>query len=286
MRVWVTGANGQVGRVLLEELCQKGIDCFGSSHAEIDIADAKAVDAAIQGASHIINAAGFTRVDPAETYREDAYLANVRGPELLAKAAKKANVRLIHISTDYVFDGTLDRPYREDDEPRPVNWYGVTKREGEIRVMQNYPDACIVRVSWVFGGSGRSHYASSILEAIQEQREIRFVDDQKGSPTYAFDFAKALIDLLDESGIYHYCNRGCSSKYAFACEILRLAKEKNYPVICEKIVPIRSSQFSSLAKRPLYTPLDTSKIEKKCSIRSWQEGLDEFFSRIPIHDLR
>lgn len=286
MRVWVPGAKGQVGQVLLEELSKSGIDCFGSSHKEIDIADARAVDAAIQGVSHIINAAGFTQVDPAEIHREEAYLANVKGPELLAKAAKRENIRLIHISTDYVFDGMKDRPYKEDDEPRPVNWYGVTKREGEIRVMQNYPDACIVRVSWVFGGSGRRHYASSILEAIQKQIEIRFVDDQRGSPTYAFDFAKALISLLDESGIYHYCNQGCISKYAFACEVLRLAKEKSYPIICEKISPILSSEFPSLAKRPLYTPLDTSKIEKIAPIRPWQEGLEEFFSRMFVHDLR
>jgi len=286
MRVWVTGAKGQVGQVLLEALSRSGIDCFGSSHRQVDISDERAASAALQNVSHIVNAAGFTQVDLAETNREEAYLANAKGPEILAKAAKRMGARLVHISTDYVFDGMLGRPYREDDEPRPCNWYGVTKREGEIRVLQNHPDACIVRVSWVFGGGGRRHYASSILEAIQNQKEIRFVDDQKGSPTYAGDFADALISLLDESGIYHYCNRGCISKYAFACEVLKMAKEKNYPVLCEKIAAIQSSEFFSLAKRPLYTPLDTKKIESKISIRPWQEGLEDFFARKLSYDLR
>lgn len=284
MKVWVTGSSGQVGQVLLQVLKGKGIDCFGTSHKEVDIADEKAASEAAQKATHIVNAAGFTQVDPAEIEREEAYVANVKGPEVLAKIAKEKGIKLLHISTDYVFDGKLKRAYIEEDATYPLNWYGQTKREGEIRVLQNCPDACIVRVSWVFGGGGSRHYAASILRAVQEKKELRFVDDQKGSPTYAWDFADALIHLLPKSGIYHYCNHGCISKYQFALAVLEMAKKRHFPILCERIVPIQSSEFFSLAIRPLYTPLNTHKIEQFLSIRPWQEGLKDFFERLGLLD--
>ena len=285
MKVWVAGAGGQVGQVLLHVFRERGVDCFGTSHAEVNIADQGAVFSAMKEASHVVNAAGYTQVDPAELQREEAYLANVKGPEVLAKAAKEMGRHLVHISTDYVFDGYLGRSYVEEDEARPLNWYGQTKREGEIRALQNYPESCIVRVSWVFGGGGGRHYASSILRAVQEKKELRFVDDQKGSPTCAWDFAEALLHLLSKSGIHHYCNKGCISKYEFACAVLEKATEKGFPVVCEKIVPIVSSEFFSLAKRPLFTPFNTQKVEKILSIRPWQEGLEDFFSRQAVHAL-
>lgn len=286
MRVWVTGASGQVGTVLLDLLRQKGIDCFGMTHRELDIADETAVREKIQECTHIVNTAAFTQVDPAEVHREETYIANVRGPSVLAKAAKEAKAKFVHISTDYVFDGKKGAPYVEEDQTHPLNWYGQTKREGEIRVRSLYPEACIVRVSWVFGGGGNRNYAASILQAIQEKKEIRFVDDQKGSPTYAWDFAEALVMLLERQGLYHYCNRGCTSKYGFACTLLEMAKQRNFPVICEKIVPILSTEFYSSAERPLYAPLSTQLIESFISIRPWEEGLKDFFSRLENHALR
>lgn len=288
MRVWVTGAGGQVGQVLIKKLQEKKIDCFGTSHSEANIADEATVRTFIQEATHIINTAAFCDVDAAESQREKAYLANALGPAVLAKIARQNGVHLLHISTDYVFDGTLSRYYVEEDETHPLNWYGETKREGEKRVLEENSEACIVRASWVFGGAGKKNYAPKILEAIRTRKELRFVDDQKSCPTYALDLADALLLLLDHSGIYHYCNDGCISKYAFATAILERAKERGFPVLCEKIVPVSSSEFFAAAKRPLCTPLNTEKIKTLLSIRPWQEALDDFFDHATpaLHDFR
>lgn len=275
LKVWVTGSRGQVGHVLLELLDKKGIDALGTAHADVDISQEDQVRSCMQGVTHIINAAAFARVDPAEAEKEKAFLANAVGPEILASVAKEAGARLIHISTDYVFDGTLKRPYLEEDETKPVNWYGYTKLEGEIRVRRVYPEACIVRVSWVFGGYGTQQYVYAVLKMLREKKELRFVADQIGRPTYAYDFAKALIALRDQSGTYHYANRGAISKHDLTCAIWDWAKRKHLPVLCESIVPISAAEFVVPAPRPLYTPLDTAKVEELLPIRSWEEALSE-----------
>ncbi|MBS0624463.1 MAG: dTDP-4-dehydrorhamnose reductase [Verrucomicrobia bacterium] len=280
MNIWVTGTNGQVGRVLLDLLKKRGIPAFGTTHAEVDIADEKAVRQQMQKATHVINPAAYAQVDPAETEREASFRANVSGPEMLAKAAREFGTRLVHISTDYVFDGKSNRPYREEDETNPLNWYGYTKREGEIRALNAYPETCIVRVSWVFGGHGARHYVAQVLRLVSQNKTLRFVDDQIGRPTYALDFAEALIALRDCQGIYHYSNSGSLSKYAFARAIWEWAQQKSLPTICEQIVPIPSVEFPTPAKRPLFTSFDTSKVEKLISIRPWREALTDCMNRL------
>ena len=276
MKIWVTGAAGQVGHVLMELLKKRGIECVGTTHSQVDIGDESSVRSFAKGISHIINAAAFAQVDPAELNREVSYLANAIGPEVLAKVALELDARLIHISTDYVFDGKLRRPYREEDETNPLNWYGSTKREGEIRVLKTMPHACIVRASWIFGGAGTRHYVSQVLQLFRQKNELSFVDDQIGKPTYAPDFANALLELLDKSGVYHFSNSGQLSKYAFTRAIWEWAKQRNIPMVCEKIVPILSTEFVSRALRPLYTPLDTTKIESILPIRPWRDALAEY----------
>ncbi len=280
MRVWVTGSGGQVGQVLLKALKKKGVDCFGTSHAETDIADEPAVRARMKEATHVVNTAAYCEVDPAETHREKAFRTNVLGPAILAKVSREMGAHLLHISTDYVFDGTLQRPYVEEDKTHPLNWYGETKREGELKIAEANPKACTVRVSWVFGGAGERNYAPRILHELQVKKELRFVDDQMSCPTYAIDLADALIVLLGRSGMYHYCNEGWVSKYGFAMAIWERAKKKHFPLVCERIVPIASSEFPTLAKRPLFTPLNTQKIKALLPIRSWQEALDDYFSHL------
>ncbi len=275
MKIWITGISGQVGRALQDVLERHGIDHFGTTHAEVDIADSEQVRPYIDRATHIINAAALAQVDVAETERDRAFRANALGPENLAKQAQ-GKARLIHISTDYVFDGRLRRPYREEDETNPLNWYGQTKLEGELRILTHMPDACIIRPSWVFGGEGRN-YASLMLDLMRQRTELRIVNDQIGRPTYAFDLAEALIAMRDESGIYHYANHGSLSKYAFARAIWESAKQKGIPMACERILPIHASAYPTPAVRPLYTPFDTSKIEQKLTIRPWREALAEYF---------
>jgi dTDP-4-dehydrorhamnose reductase len=272
MRVWVTGCNGQVGHTLLSLLQNKGIDCFGTTRQQADITEETTVRSFANKATHIVNAAASAQVDFAETNREEAYQVNTTGPAILAKIAYELGIRFLHISTDYVFDGTIKRAYREEDTPNPLNWYGVTKKEGELKVLQECPYACIVRTSWIFGGRGTKHYVAQVLDLVRQKKELFFVDDQIGRPTYAFDLAEALFVLLDASGIYHYSNQGMLSKYAFAQTIWAWAKQNGRPCICEQIEPIASSTFSAAARRPLYTPLDTRKIEKLLPIRSWQDA--------------
>lgn len=278
MKVWVTGSGGQVGHVLMNVLKSKGIDCFGTKREEADIADEAKVRSLMQGVTHIVNAAAYAQVDPAETQKDLSLRANAEGPETLARVAKESGARLIHISTDYVFDGKLSRPYVEEDETNPLNWYGYTKREGEIRVLKTYPEACVVRVSWVFGGHGNRHFASQVLNLISQRKELKFVNDQIGRPTYALDFAHALAALLNCSGIYHYSNRGSLSKYAFTRAIWEWAKQRGLPMVCETIVPIPSSDFPTPAKRPLYTVFNTAKIESILPIRPWREALGDYMS--------
>lgn len=278
MLVWVTGVGGQVGHAVLQALACAKIPHFGTTRAEVDIAHESEVRKTIsKGVTHIINPAAFTAVDPAETERERAYQANVIGPQRLAEAAREKNAKLIHISTDYVFDGSLNRPYREEDETRPLGWYAITKTEGEVRVLKTLPNACIVRVSWVFGGQGR-HYGSFMLDLMRQRKELRVVDDQLGRPTYVHDLAKALIAFLDKEGIYHYANSGIVSKCGFTAAMWEWARQRKIPLMCERIVPISASEFPSAAKRPLYTPFDTSKAEAFLSIRSWREGFEEYMN--------
>ena len=278
MKVWVTGSSGQVGHTLLSLLQSKGIDCFGTAHCQADIADERAVLSFAKGVTHIINAAACSQVDFAEMNREVAYQANAIGPAVLASAAYALGIRFLHISTDYVFDGALGRPYREDDIPNPLNWYGMTKRAGELKVLELCPHACIVRTSWVFGGKGERHYVAQVLDLVRQKKELCFVDDQIGRPTYALDLAEGLVLLLDASGIYHYSNQGELSKHAFAEAVWQWAKQNGRPVLCEQIVPIASSAFSAAARRPLYTPLDTEKIEQILPIRSWQEAFTAYLT--------
>lgn len=278
MKVWVTGAGGQVGHALMQALEKKGIDHIGTTHAEADIGDIDRLRSFLSGVTHIINAAAYALVDPAETNRDAAFRANAAGPENLARLAREKGIRLIHISTDYVFDGTSKRPYREEDETNPLNWYAITKKEGETRVLRELPNACVVRVSWVFGGKGRN-YANLVFDLLRQRKELKFVVDQIGRPTYVSDFAEVLIALLDQSGIYHFANEGMLSKYDFTCAIWEWAKQKKIPMACERIIPIPSSEFPTPAARPLYTPLDTAKIEKLIEIRPWTETLAEYMCK-------
>lgn len=275
MKIWVTGSEGQLGGVLLGALKKRGIEAFGTARSEVDISQEGQVRSRMGGVTHVLNTAAFARVDPAETEREKAFLANAVGPETLAIAAREAGARLVHVSTDYVFDGTLGRPYHEDDRPNPINWYGETKLEGEIRVQKAYPEACIVRVSWVFGGGGTQQYVYAVLKMLKEKKELRFVADQIGRPTYARDLAEALFALRDHSGIYHYANRGEISKYGLTCAIWERARKLGLPLLCESIIPISAAEFAVPAPRPLYTPFNTAKVEKILPIRSWEEALAE-----------
>jgi dTDP-4-dehydrorhamnose reductase len=272
-KLWIPGAKGLVGSALLE--MSKGI----GTGREIDISDFHSVNAFVekQGITHIVNCAAFSLVDLAETQREEAFKANVLGPENLAKISRKKGIRLIHLSTDYLFSGEIRRPLTEEDPTNPLNYYGETKLEGERRVLQEDITACVIRTSWVFGNGGKN-FVGKVLQMLQTQKEIRLTDDQWGRPTYVNDLCQIILNMFDRKGLYQFANSGVTTKYAFGLKMRELALKYCFPVVTEAIIPAPGSSFPSPCKRPLYSAFDTTKIERELNlqIRPWETALEEF----------
>ncbi len=273
--IWITGANGQVGSELrkLATLYPKYNFLF-TTREDVPIHDAALVEKFLfhNPIDVCINAAAYTAVDLAEKEREQAMLINATAPGYLASACYLHNVRLIHISTDYVFDGNGKVPYKEEDAVDPVNFYGQTKLIGEQEVLRLHLQSIVVRTSWVYSTFGKN-FLKTIYRLINERKEISVVNDQFGCPTYAADLANSLLLIaIAESappGIYHYCNKGIISWYDFAVAICTLS---NSPCV---VKPIATSQYPTPAKRPVFSALNTEKIEKifHLSIPDWKQSL-------------
>ncbi|WP_324030488.1 dTDP-4-dehydrorhamnose reductase [Pantoea sp. JZ2] len=247
MRVLLTGAYGQLGRCLLDRFPADWITLACGS-AELDITDRVAVVRVVKKFKPdvIMNAAAYTAVDKAETDRTRALKINAIGPENLAQAAKMIGARFIHISTDYVFDGVKRTPYTEQDPPCPINFYGLSKWEGEKRVFEVLPEAIVIRTSWMFSEYG-NNFVSTMLRLAQTRSELHVVNDQYGCPTYAGDLAQAMITLADmpeKHGIYHYCGDVAVSWCEFAQTIFVAAQQD---VVVHGII---SSHYPSAAIRP------------------------------------
>jgi dTDP-4-dehydrorhamnose reductase len=223
MKVLVTGAGGQLGIDVVGHFMAMGDEVIAADRAVLDIADPDAVRRAIESTrpDAVVNAAAYTAVDACETHAELAMRINGTAVGHLAAACADVGAHLVHVSTDYVFDGTLDRPYREDDRPNPMSAYGRTKLAGEIAAG---PDAAIARTSWVCGAHG-DNMVKLVLRLAGEVDELAFVDDQRGCPTFTADLAPALRRLaLDRrSGVHHLTNQGAVSWYEFVQEVLRAA---------------------------------------------------------------
>jgi dTDP-4-dehydrorhamnose reductase len=213
--------------------------------------------------THIVNCAAVSQVDLAEVQRRPAFLVNTVGPGNLACVAQEIGAKLIHISTDYVFPGTGSIPLQEEDPVGPVNYYGRTKLEGEKRV----GDACIIRTSAIFGEGGRN-FIASLLQ--MRHGEVFLSNDQIHSPTYVEDLVDAIVQLQDATGIYHFSNRGGSTKYMLGARIAHLL---DLPITLH---PVPSSFFSTPCKRPAYTVFDLTKVSSIVPTRPWEEALEEF----------
>ena len=273
MKLWIPGANGLVGKALLKET-----DAIGTGHLDVDISDRSAVWSFVQRneITHIINCAAYSLVDLSETHRKEAFMANAVGPENLAWAAKKAGAQSVHISTDYVFAGDGKAPLKETDPVGPLSYYGLTKLEGEQRVLEMLPSATIVRTSWVFGEGGKN-FVAKMMQLLREQKEIRLTCDQWGRPTYAPDLAKVLLQMFGRPGIYHFANAGVATKYTFGLAMKEEALRLGIPADAQLIAAAGSS-FPSPCKRPVYSAFDTAKIEQalQSKPRPWQTTLREF----------
>lgn len=280
IKLWIIGRLGLLGKALIS-LCEKrSISYVSTTRQEVDIEDRNQVVsyALKMQPTHIINAAAYTNVDGAEKEKDKAFAVNAWGAEHVAYAACVAKARCIHVSTDYVFDGAQSEPYFERSICRPLNVYGMSKWEGEKRVLAIDTEACIVRTSWLFGGEGKN-VASMLWSWLQEKERLQVVEDQCGRPTYSDDLAQAVLDLLEYGGIIHFANEGVTSRYQMACDMRSWMLKRGKYVRCQVIEPVASSLFPRPAQRPAYSVLDTSRYQQYLGKqpRPWIEALEECF---------
>ena len=280
MRVLVTGVKGQLGHDVMNELAVRGLEGIGVDVEEMDITDAKACKAVITQAKPdaVIHCAAYTAVDAAEDNLELCRRVNAEGTRNIAKVCRDLDISMMYISTDYVFNGTGERPWEPDDHREPLNVYGLTKYEGEIAVEQNLQKYFIVRIAWVFGVNGKN-FIKTMLRLGKERGAVSVVNDQIGSPTYTYDLARLLVDMIqtDNYGRYHATNEGLCSWYEFACEIFRQAGMDKV-----QVTPVSSDQFPSKAKRPANSRMSKDKLEEKGFKRlpAWQDALGRYLKAL------
>lgn len=282
MKFFVAGANGMLASDLIPLLEEKG-EILSGDLPDFDITDKKAIDNYLRKVKPdvVINCAAYTAVDRAEEEKETAYAVNGRGAGNLAEVCGKIKARLIHISTDFVFDGEKNRPYEEKDATNPISVYGSSKLEGERIIQEIMSDYVIIRTSWLYGQHG-NNFVETVARLASEREDLGIVFDQIGSPTYAKDLSRAIINLISaEPGIYNFSNEGVCSWYDFACEIIALLKEKGGSLTLKNLRPIRTEEYPTPARRPPYSVLDKSKYKKTTSksIPHWRDGLIRYFEK-------
>jgi dTDP-4-dehydrorhamnose reductase len=279
MRVLVTGVKGQLGYDVMNELAKRGHTGVGVDIEEMDITDSSACEKVITEAKveAVIHCAAYTAVDAAEDNEELCRRVNAGGTENIAKVCEKLDLKMMYISTDYVFDGQGTRPWEPDDERHPLNVYGQSKYEGELAVTDHVRKFFIVRIAWVFGVNGKN-FIKTMLRLGKERGAVSVVDDQVGSPTYTYDLAVLLVDMIETEkyGIYHATNEGLCSWYAFAVEIFRQAGME------VKVTPVTSDEFPAKAKRPFNSRMSKEKLTEKGfrKLPAWQDALGRYLKQI------
>jgi dTDP-4-dehydrorhamnose reductase len=264
MKVLITGGGGQVGRALGAS-APAGLKVVALRHGELDIGHENDVRSCLeaQRPDVLINAAAYTAVDRAEGEPEIAAIVNVRGPEYLARAARDLRVRLIHLSTDFVFDGMSSVPYRPDARTAPLSVYGATKRAGEEAVLRTLPDhSLVLRTAWVYAAEGHN-FVLTMLRLMAANRGVRVVADQVGSPTAAHSVAGVLWALVahpELSGIHHWTDAGVASWYDFAVAVAEEGLAAGLLATEPRVVPIATSEYPTRARRPSYSVLDRSSL--------------------------
>lgn len=279
MKVLVTGFNGQLGYDVVKEGAKQGLNIVGIGREELDITIEKDVHEFVEKVKPdaIIHCAAYTAVDLAEEDKETCWKVNVEGTKFLAFAAKKMKAKFLYISTDYVFDGLGQNPFSEIDTPNPVNYYGLTKYEGEKVIGQILKHSFIVRISWVFGTNGKN-FIETMLSLSKTRNELNVVGDQYGSPTYTYDLAKILIEMIQTQkyGIYHATNNGYCTWADFANEIF------NWKNIDVKVNSIKTEDYPTKAERPKNSRLSQEKLIENGfkPLRSWQEAIQHYFEKV------
>lgn len=288
MKILVLGSNGQLGRCLNDQLKITDHEVIYTHRESLDISDFESTNKKILNIypDIIINATAYTAVDEAEKDKKMADLINHLAVKNIANICTQIGCWLIHISTDYVFDGNSNTPYKEDDKTNPQSIYGETKLKGEMVIQSSGCKYIIVRTAWIFS-EHRNNFLKTMLELGEERDEISIIADQIGCPTYAQDIARSInkiinkLDLKEGSCIYHFCGDRSCSWYEFASIIFDQAKEINIKVP-STINPIQTSDFPTPAKRPLFSVLDCSRINNDFGIHSsnWHNGIKEVLTKL------
>lgn len=279
MKIIVTGSKGQLGTDVVTELEKNGIKTIGADLPEVDITDAKAAEKFIaeSNADAVIHCAAFTNVDAAESDLETCRKINAEGTENIARSCKNHGLKLMYISTDYVFSGEGTEPFETDSKKAPCNNYGITKLEGEEAVKEICSKFFIVRISWVFGENGKN-FVKTMLRLSKEKDSLTVVDDQIGSPTYTKDLAVLLCEMIksEKYGIYHATNEGLCSWAEFAAKIMEKSGAKT------KIIPVASEEYKTAAVRPKNSRLSKKSLDENGFSRlpHWENALERFLLNV------
>lgn len=284
MKILVTGSDGQLGREL-REVFENNIpgQTLYAGKSILDVTDSKAIESFLisNEITHIVNCAAYTDVDRAEEEKLQCAALNVNAVKNLALAADSVGAKIIHLSTGYVFDGNHCRPYRESDKVNPISQYGTTKRTGETALMALAPESIIIRTSWMYSQTAKNNFVYHILSQAAQQKEIKVVCDQIGTPTSAADLSRAILSILSSRqwvpGIFHFTNEGACSRYDYAKAVLDYACINNV-----KLTPILTEDYPQVVQRPFYSVLDKSMIKATYSVTipHWTDSLKECISHI------
>ncbi len=290
--IWLIGNKGMLGNDV-EKLLKERKLAYWASDKEVDIGDYKALEkfGKDKKIKWIINCSGYTKVDKAEEEIDEAFKINKDGVRNIALFSASRQIRLIHISTDYVFDGWQEgtAAYDEDDKTNPITIYGKSKLAGEVEIKKILEEYFIIRTAWLYGLQG-SNFVYAMLRLFKERDVVKVVDDQRGSPTYTVYLAGAILKIIEDDsvnyGIYHFTNEGMTSWYEFARTIYKKAKRLGL-IECNKkveIQPIKTEEYPTAARRPRYSVLSKEKIKKEFNIkiREWDKALEDFLVSLKI----
>lgn len=281
-KIIVTGANGQLANEIFAlSASYSAFEFLFLSKEDLPIHEIEKIRSIfkLHQPQYCINCAAYTAVDRAESEKEMAFLVNGEAAGLLADVCKSLNTKFIHISTDYVFSGSAESPYKEEDQIDPVNAYGASKWRGEELVIKHNKEAVIIRTSWVYSEFG-NNFVKTMMRLMKTREEISVVNDQFGSPTYAADLATTILSIIETDrwvpGIFHYSNEGIITWYDFSVAIKEMIRSE-----CQ-IIPIPTSEYPTLAKRPRYSVFDTTKIKSvyKIDIPHWKQSLNKCIQQL------
>ncbi len=279
MKILVTGIKGQLGYDVMQEGEKRGFEILGTDVDNMDITDAAQVNQVMEDYSPdaVVHCAAYTAVDAAEDNREVCQKINVGGTRNIAEVCKRLNIPMMYFSTDYIFNGQGENFWREDDEKQPLNVYGQTKYEGELAVQELLEKYFILRISWVFGVNG-NNFIKTMLRIGKERGAVGVVSDQIGSPTYTYDLAKLVIDMIQTNkyGVYHVTNDGLCSWYEFACEIFKQAG------LNVEVTPLTTTEYPAKAARPFNSRMSKDKLKNAGFelLPSWQDALERYLNSI------